>query len=163
MGPASPAGRWFERLSGSPLPFTFKGLVLASSIYSLPFAVQPLTAAFRAVDRRLVEASWLLGVSRIGTFIRVVLPQSLAGVVTAAVLSFAHTLGEFGVVLMVGGNIEGATRTLSIDIYDRVQQLDYAGAGRESAVLLALSFAALSAVYALNRRIWSAGPEATRR
>ena len=163
MGPATPVGRWLEAIAGSPLPFTFKGLVVASTLYSLPFAVQPLASAFRAVDRKLVEASWLLGASRAATFARVVLPQSIPGVITAAVLSFAHTLGEFGVVLMVGGNIEGVTRTLSIDIYDRVQQLDYGGAARESAVLLALSFAALSAVYAFNRRVWTAGPGEARR
>ena len=102
-----------------------------------------------------MEASWLLGVSRLGTFFRVIVPQSIGGLVTGAVLSFAHTLGEFGVVLMVGGSIEGVTRTVSVDIYEQVQVLDYASANRTAAVLLVFSFVVLSAVYALNRRIWS--------
>ena len=147
---------------GHQLPFTFEGLVIASSLYSLPFAVQPFVAAFASVDRRLVEASWTLGVSRLGTFFRVVLPQAAYGVLTGVILSFAHTLGEFGVVLMVGGDIEGVTRTISIDIYDSVQALDYASASRTSLVLLVVSFIVLSVVYALNRRVWAVGPELRR-
>ena len=96
MGPRSPIGWWYERWFGSTLPFTLQGLVVASSLYSLPFAVQPFTAAFRAVDPRQIEASWVLGVSRLGTFARVILPQSLPGLATGAVLTFAHTIGEFG-------------------------------------------------------------------
>lgn len=152
LGPMSPLGRIYEGLAGTGLPFTFEGLVVASVLYSLPFAVQPFAASFGAVDRRLIEASWTLGVSRFGTFVRVILPLSLQGVLTGFILSFAHTVGEFGVVLMVGGNIEGVTRTLSIDIYDEVQAMNYASAGMTSLVLLLFSFAMLSVVYALNRR-----------
>ncbi|MBI4444706.1 MAG: molybdate ABC transporter permease subunit [Acidobacteria bacterium] len=157
-GPRSPFGKLYQQLFGSTLPFTFEGLVVASCLYSLPFTVQPLAAAFSAVDRRLMEASWTLGVSQWGTFVRVILPASLPGVITAFVLSFAHTLGEFGVVLMVGGNIEGVTRTVSIDIYDNVQALDYAAAGMTSAVLLVFSFVVLALVYAANRQIWKLWP-----
>ena len=158
MGPRSPVGRWYEALIGHPLPFTFEGLVLASTLYSFPFAVQPMAAAFAAVERKYLEASWLLGVSRAGTFFRVVVPQSLVGLITAFVLSFAHTLGEFGVVLMVGGNIEGVTRTVSIDIYDEVQALNYAGANQTALVLLLFSFLVLSIVYGFNRRVWVGWP-----
>lgn len=158
MGPRSPLGRWYEALIGHPLPFTFEGLVLASTLYSFPFAVQPMVAAFARVDRKYLEASWLLGVSRVGTFFRVVVPQSVVGLVTAFVLSFAHTVGEFGVVLMVGGNIEGVTRTVSIDIYDEVQALNYAGANQTALVLLLFSFVVLAIVYGFNRRVWLAWP-----
>ena len=156
LGPASPIGRAYEDLFGSTLPFSFRGLVIASTLYSLPFAVQPIVAAFGSVSRRLIEASWTLGVSRWGTFRRVILPQSVAGLVTGAVLSFAHTIGEFGVVLMVGGNIEGETRTISIAIYDDVQSLNYAQANTTALVLLVFSFAILASVYSVNRRIWTA-------
>lgn len=152
IGPHSPLGQAYTQLIGHPLPFTFPGLLIASVLYSLPFAVQPFTAAFDQVDRKLVEASWTLGRSRLATFARVILPLSTAGVVSGFVLSFAHTLGEFGVVLMVGGNIEGVTRTVSIDIYDHVQSLDYAAAGETSAVLLVLCYTVLLLVYAVNRR-----------
>src|SRR5437763_667224 len=125
MGPRSPVGRAWQALAGRGLPFTFEGLLVASILYSLPFAVQPFGAAFASVDRRLLEASWSLGASRAATFRRIVLPLSVRGIVTGMVLSFAHTLGEFGVVLMVGGNLPGVTRTVSISIYDSVQALDY--------------------------------------
>ena len=125
-----------------------------SVLYSLPFAVQPFATAFDQVDRRLIEASWTLGVSRIKTFVKLILPLSKAGVITGAVLSFAHTLGEFGVVLMVGGNIEGETRTVSIDIYDEVQALNYSGAAKTALFLLVISYLVLLIVYALNRRGW---------
>jgi molybdate transport system permease protein len=154
LGPRSPVGRWYERLAGHGLAFTFQGLVIASVLYSLPFAVQPMAAAFGSVDRKYIEASWMLGVSNPGTFFRVIIPQSWAGVITGIVLSFAHTLGEFGVVLMVGGNIPGVTRTLSIDIYDQVQSLNYSSAAATSAVLLMISFVILSIVYGLNRKVW---------
>jgi len=154
LGPQSPVGRWYESIAGHGLPFTFEGLVIASVLYSLPFAVQPIAAAFGSVDRKLIEASWMLGVSNSGTFFRVIVPQSWAGVMTGLILSFAHTLGEFGVVLMVGGNIPGVTRTLSIDIYDQVQGLNYSSAAVTSAVLLALSFVILCTVYGLNRKVW---------
>jgi len=158
LGPKSPVGQWYQAIVGRPLVFTFEGLLFASVLYSLPFAVQPFTAAFGAVDPRLVEASWTLGVSRLATFFRVTLPLSIAGVVTGVVLSFAHTLGEFGVVLMVGGNIQGVTRTVSIDIYDEVQALNYAGAAQTALVLLIFSFLVLSLVYAVNRKVWATWP-----
>jgi molybdate transport system permease protein len=158
MGSNSPLGRWYQSWSGHGLPFTFGGLVIASVIYSLPFAVQPMAAGFSQVDRNLINASSILGASRIRTFFRIVLPLSLGGVVTGIVLSFAHTLGEFGVVLMVGGNIPGVTRTVSIAIYDHVQALDYAGANRMALVLMAFSFVTLSITYALNRRVWAVWP-----
>jgi molybdate transport system permease protein len=152
FGPRSPLGRSWESLFGSTLPFTFQGLVVASVLYSLPFAVQPFAAAFTAVDPKLLQASSVLGVSRMRTFSRVTLPLSTAGVITGFVLSFAHTLGEFGVVLMVGGNIPGVTRTASIDIYDQVQALDYSAANQTALALLAFSFVVLSLIYGLNRK-----------
>ena len=155
MGPRGPLGKLWIALFGHGLAFTFGGLILASVLYSFPFAVQPLVASFEGVDRRLLDASAVLGAGRARTFLRVILPLSLPGVVTAAVLSFAHTLGEFGVVLMVGGNLAGVTRTVSIDIYDRVQSLEYSAANRMALVLLVISFAVLSMVYALNRRVWT--------
>jgi len=154
IGPLTPVGRAYARVAGHGLPFTFEGLLVASMLYSLPFAVQPFSAEFASVDRRLLEASWSLGVSRAATFVRVVLPLSVRGLVTGIVLSFAHTLGEFGVVLMVGGNLPGATRTVSISIYDAVQSLDYASASRTSLLLLVVSFAILTFVYALQRSVW---------
>jgi molybdate transport system permease protein len=158
MGPQSPIGRSYQAIVGHPLVFTFEGLLIASVLYSLPFAVQPFTSAFSAVDRKLVEASWTLGMSKFVTFLRVTLPLSAAGVVTGMVLSFAHTLGEFGVVLMIGGNIGGVTRTVSIDIYDEVQALNYGAAAQTALVLLIFSFVVLSAVYALNRNVWTVWP-----
>jgi len=152
FGPRSPLGRAFVAVTGQTLAFSFGGLLLASILYSLPFAVQPFAAALARVDRRLVEASYTLGESRFRTFRRVTLPLALPGVVAGAVLAFAHTLGEFGVVLMVGGNLPGVTRTLSISIYDAVEQLDYASAGRTSLLLLAVSFAVLVLTYTLQRR-----------
>jgi molybdate transport system permease protein len=151
-GPQSPLGRWYERLVGRGLPFTFEGLVVASTLYSLPFTVQPIAAAFRTVDRKLIEAAWTLGVSSWETFLRVIAPQSWTGLLTGFVLSFAHTIGEFGVVLMVGGNIPGSTRTVSIDIYDQVQSLNYSSAAITSLGLLVFSFLVLSLVYGLTGR-----------
>jgi molybdate transport system permease protein len=154
IGPLSPLGRAYMRVAGHGLPFTFQGLLIASVLYSLPFAVQPFSAEFSSVDRRLLEASWSLGVSRLSTFRRIVLPLSVRGLVTGIVLSFAHTLGEFGVVLMVGGNLPGVTRTVSISIYDAVQSLDYAAASRTSLLLLVVSFVILASTYALQRSVW---------
>jgi molybdate transport system permease protein len=151
LGPRSPLGQLWTAIFGHPLPFTFGGLVVASVVYSLPFMVQPVASAFAAVDPRLLSASATLGVSRFGTFRRVILPLSLPGLLTGLVLTFAHTLGEFGVVLMVGGNLPGVTRTLSVSIYDRVQALDYASAASTSLFLLVLSFLLLALVYGLNR------------
>ncbi|MFM8540061.1 MAG: molybdate ABC transporter permease subunit [Nitrospira sp.] len=159
IGPDSPFGRLYANLAGHPLPFTFEGLLIASILYSLPFAVQPFAAAFDQVDRRLIEASWTLGASRLRTFVELILPMSAAGVVTGVVLSFAHTLGEFGVVLMVGGNIEGVTRTVSIDIYDEVQALNYAGAAQTAVFLLVVSYGILLSVYAMNRKVGAVWPQ----
>jgi molybdate transport system permease protein len=158
MGANSPLGRLWTAWFGHTLAFSFVGLVVASVLYSLPFAVQPLAAAFESVDGRLLDAAAVLGAGRWRTFREIILPLSTRGVITAAVLSFAHTLGEFGVVLMVGGNIPGITRTVSIDIYDHVQSLDYAAANRMAVALLLISFAVLSTVYAVNRRAWLLWP-----
>jgi len=158
LGPHSPIGRWWEALTDHTLAFTFQGLVIGSLLYSLPFAVQPFAASFAAVDPKLIAASATLGASKLRTFFRVILPLSASGLVTGVALSFAHTMGEFGVVLMVGGNIPGVTRTVSIDIYDQVQASNYASANQTALVLLTISFVVLSAVYALNRRVWTVWP-----
>jgi molybdate transport system permease protein len=152
IGSRSPIGRAWAAWSGHGLAFTFEGLVVASLLYSLPFAVQPMTVAFSQVDHQLIEVSSVLGASRLRTFFRIILPLSITGVITGAVLSFAHTMGEFGVVLMVGGNIPGVTRTVSIAIYDEVQSLDYAAANGTALALLLFSFAVLSVIYGLNRK-----------
>jgi len=158
LGPRSPLGRWWISLTGHTLAFTFSGLVIGSILYSLPFAVQPFAASFSSVDSKLIAASATLGASPFRTFIRVIAPLSSAGLITGTVLSFAHTMGEFGVVLMVGGNIPGITRTVSIDIYDRVQSSDYAGANQTALALLVLCFALLMLVYGLNRKAWTVNP-----
>jgi molybdate transport system permease protein len=160
LGPRSPLGRLYEATTGSPLVFTFEGLLVASVIYSLPFAVQPFAAAFSAVDRSLIETAWCLGASRLRTFARIVIPLARPGIVAGAVLSFAHTVGEFGVVLMVGGNLPGRTRTVSVSIYDDVQAFDYARAGRTAALLLAFSFVVLATTYRLQRRAGRTWPGA---
>jgi len=152
IGPLSPFGRWYQALTGHSLAFTFEGLVVGSVLYSLPFAVQPMAASFASIDRKLLDASALLGASRWRTFWHVVLPLGLPGVLTGFVLSFAHTLGEFGVVLMIGGNIPGATQTVSILIYDQVEALNYATANRTALILLFLCFALLTVLYGLRRR-----------
>jgi molybdate transport system permease protein len=152
MGPKSVIGQWYEGVSGRTLPFSFMGILIASVIYNLPFAVRPFTAAFASIDRRLIEASWCLGVSRSATFRRVTVPLSWPGILTGVVLAFAHTVGEFGVVLMVGGNIPGVTRTISVAIYDDVQALNYAAAAQSAAMLLIFAFSALCLTYGLSRR-----------
>lgn len=152
LGTQSPVGRWWIDVTGSSLAFSFTGLLIASVLYSLPFAVQPLLAAFGGIDNRLLEASMVLGRPRWFTLWRVVLPLSRAGLATAVVLTFAHTVGEFGVVLMVGGNIPGETRTVSISIYDSVQAFDYATAARTSLILLGFSLLVLTITYTLQRR-----------
>lgn len=154
IGSRSPIGRLWVAWTGEGLAFTFEALVIASMFYSLPFAVQPIAAAFSLVDRSLMEASAILGASRWRTFVRIVLPLSRTGIVTGAVLSFAHTIGEFGVVLMVGGNLSGVTRTVSISIYDAVQRLDYGEAHRTALVLLVFSFVTLAFVYGVVRKPW---------
>ena len=153
LGPHSPIGRLYQAISGYTLPFSFQGLLIASVLYSFPFTVQPVASAFAAIDRRLIEASWCLGVSRFKTFFRLIVPLSIPGIVTGMVLSFAHTLGEFGVVLMVGGNLPGITRTVSISIYDEVQALNYDAAGQTSLLLLCVSFLVLAVTYSLHRRV----------
>ena len=152
LGPAGPLGRWWVELTGNALTFSFKGLVIASCVYSLPFAVQPLVVAFESLGKRKLEAAWTLGASKTDAFFSVALPLSVRGYLGATVLSFAHTLGEFGVVLMVGGNIPGETRVVSIAIYDQVESLNYAAAHRLSALLLGVAFVALLAMFLVNRR-----------
>jgi molybdate transport system permease protein len=158
MGTRSPLGRLWSDWTGHPLAFTFEGLVVASLFYSLPFAVQPIATAFSQIDPTLREASGTLGASPLTTFFRIVLPLSVEGVIAGAVLSFAHTVGEFGVVLMVGGNLPGVTRTVSISVYDHVQALQYREATTTALFMLAFAFAVLLAVYGLRRRPLAAGP-----
>jgi molybdate transport system permease protein len=157
LGSRSPLGRWWQSFTGHTLAFTFTGLVIGSILYSLPFAVQPFAASFSSVDRKLLAASATLGASPLRTFFRVVLPLSVPGLVTGVALAFAHTMGEFGVVLMVGGNIPGVTRTVSIDIYDQVQASNYAAANTMAVLLLVFSFAVLTVVYGVNRGTRNAG------
>jgi molybdate transport system permease protein len=157
LGPHGPLGGPWAALGGEPLVFSFAGLVLGSVVYSLPFVVQPIQASFEELGPRPLEAAATLGAAPLDRFLRVALPLARRGFLVAAVLGFAHTLGEFGVVLMIGGNIPERTRVVSIAIYDRVESLDYAAAHRLSAILVAVSFAVLFAVFALQRRIGLAG------
>ncbi len=152
LGPYGAIGSWWLELTGDTLTFSFSGLVIASCIYSLPFAVQPLQNAFEAMGRHNLEAAWTLGASRLDAFFTVAVPLSARGFLNAIVLSFAHTLGEFGVVLMVGGNIPGETRVISIAIYDQVESLNYANAHRLAAIVLTFAFIALLLMYFVNRR-----------
>jgi len=152
IGPHSPIGQAYTAVTGRGLPFSFPGLLIASVLYSMPFAVQPFTAAISTVDRRLIEASWCLGRGWLGTFLRVTLPLAWPGILAGIVLSFAHTLGEFGVVLMIGGDLAGVTRTISISIFDHVQALDYGAANRTALALLLFSFLVLALTYGLQRR-----------
>jgi len=168
LGSRSPLGHWWQSFTGHTLAFTFTGLVIGSIFYSLPFAVQPFAASFSSIDRRLLAASGTLGASPLRTFFRVVVPLSVPGLVAGVALAFAHTMGEFGVVLMVGGNIPGVTRTVSIGIYDQVQASNYASANAMALLLLVFCFAVLTLVYGLNRRtpqqakvnreVWAIGP-----
>ncbi len=151
FSPATGVGGAVAAVLGHPLTFSFEGLLVASVLYAMPFAVQPFAAAIASVDRRLVEASQVLGASRWRTFLRVTVPLSAPGIVAGCVLAFAHVLGEFGVVLMVGGNLAGRTRTLSISIFDAVEALDYERANRTALFLLVLSFVVLVVTYALRR------------
>lgn len=152
LGPYGAIGSWWVELTGSALTFSFTGLVIASCFYSLPFAVQPLQGAFESMGRQELEAARTLGASPIDAFLSVVVPLSAPGFLTAIVLSFAHTLGEFGVVLMVGGNIPGETRLISIAIYDHVESLNYAAAHSLSLTLLGFAFLILLTMFLLNRR-----------
>jgi len=149
LGPLTAPGRLLTRLFGHPLAFSFSGLLVGSLLYSLPFAVQPLVAGFSAVDRSYLEAASGLGVSPLVTFTRVILPLTRGSLLTASILTFTHTVGEFGVVLMLGGNIPGATRTLSIALYDQVQEFNYAAANHTAGVLLGLALVSLLAIYLL--------------
>jgi molybdate transport system permease protein len=158
LGQRSPFGQWWQSMTGHTLAFTFSGLVIGSVLYSLPFAVQPFAASLSAVDSRLLAASAVLGASKLRTFFRVMVPLSVSGLVTGIALSFAHTMGEFGVVLMVGGNIPGVTRTLSINIFDQVQDLNYAAANTTALVLVVIAFVLLSLIYSLNRNMWKIWP-----
>jgi len=143
MGGATPLGRWYESLFGHQLTFSFQGLLVASLIFNLPFAVQPMQRAFEAIAPEVREAALCCGMSRLRLLRRIELPLAWPGILSAMVLIFAHTLGEFGVVLMVGGSIPGKTRTIAIAIYDRVQTFDTAGAGIMSAALLFISMLAI--------------------
>ncbi len=153
IGSRSPVGQWYQAVFGSTFAFSFTGLVFASMLYSLPFAVQPMQNAFESLERELSEASRTLGLNAWQSFFRVLLPGARIGVVTGAVLSFAHTLGEFGVVLMIGGSIPGKTKVASIAIYEYVENLEYPAANAMALVLLAVSFIVLSVVYYYNRRL----------
>jgi molybdate transport system permease protein len=153
LGPKSTLGAFWVRLTDTTLTFSFAGLLVASVLYSLPFMVQPLQSAFEAVGRAPMEAAATLRASPLDAFFSVAAPLSLRGFLTAVVLTFAHTIGEFGVVLMVGGNIPGKTRVLSIAIYEHVETLRYAEAHTLSAGLLVFSFSVLFFVYAVNRRL----------
>ncbi len=152
FNPSAPLGSWLLETTGTTLVFSFPGLVLASIVYSLPFAVQPLLRAFESIPRQLREAAWCNGLSFWQTFLKIELPLARGGLFAALALSFAHTLGEFGVVLMVGGNIPGQTRTLAVAIYDRVQALDESAAGEMSLVLLGFSLGVVMLVFAIERR-----------
>ena len=152
LGQGGPIGAFWVSVTGTTLTFSFTGLVVASVLYSLPFAVQPLQVAFEANGRGPLEAAYTLGAGPLDAFVSVASPMALRGYLTAIVLSFAHTLGEFGVVLMVGGNIPGETRVIAIAVYEHVETMSYAAAHTLSAGLLGFSFVALVLVYALNRR-----------
>jgi len=153
MGAQGPLGKLWIELTGQPLSFSFTGLVIASCIYSLPFVVQPIQAAFERLDKSAIEAAWTLGASRAKSFLTIVIPQARRGLITAVVLGFAHTMGEFGVVLMVGGNITGETKVVSIAIYEHVEVLEYASAHTLAVLLLVFSFIVLFLVYSVNRRL----------
>ncbi|MCH2393464.1 molybdate ABC transporter permease subunit [Oceanibaculum sp.] len=153
FGAASPLGQLWESLFGSQLVFTFEGLLLASIIFNLPFAIQPMQRGFEAIPPEVREAAACCGMTPWRALARVELPLAWPGILTAMVLSFAHTLGEFGIVLMVGGSIPGETKTIAISIYDRVQAFDDAAAGQMSALLLALSLVVIALTFAFSRRI----------
>jgi molybdate transport system permease protein len=153
FGAASPIGQFWQAAFGHQLVFTFEGLLLASIIFNLPFAIQPMQRAFEAIPPEVREAAACCGMSLSRSLLKVELPLAWPGILTAMVLSFAHTLGEFGIVLMVGGSIPGETRTVAIAIYDRVQAFDEVAAGQMSALLLALSLAVIALTFAFSRRV----------
>ncbi len=151
MGPKGMVGRLWEAVVGAPLVFTFAAIVLASLIYNLPFAIQPLKAAFEKIDRRLLETAYVLGLSPRAAFFKVMLPNALSGLAAAAILVFIHTMGEFGVILMVGGSIPGRTKVASIAIYEAVEALNYQEAGLICLALVPLSYVVLLLLNRLNR------------
>ena len=153
MGNRSWLGRSYESIFGEPLVFSFQGLLLASIIFNIPFAIQPMQRAFESISLSIREAAWCSGLSAWQTFWKIELPLAWPGVLSAGILTFAHTLGEFGVVLMVGGNIEGETRTIAISIYDRVQAFDNQSAAIMSAALLLIAFVSITSIYMLNDKI----------
>ncbi|HEY0981952.1 MULTISPECIES: molybdate ABC transporter permease subunit [unclassified Schlesneria] len=152
LGPHGFVGKAWHSLFGTRLPFSFPGILIGAVLFNLPFAIRPFTAAFSAMDRQLVEAAWCLGVSRFETFRRVILPLCWPGILAGVILTFAHTIGEFGVVLMLGGNIPSVTRTISTSLYDDVQSLNYVSAGRTAATLLGFSFVVLCITQWLTNR-----------
>jgi molybdate transport system permease protein len=152
LSPQYALGHWWQQIFGQTLPFSFAGLVIGSCVYSLPFAVQPVVAAFRMQRIETVQAAYSLGMTRWQTFIHILLPLAKSGVYSGAILAFAHTIGEFGVVLMLGGNISGVTRVASIALYDQAQVLNYADAHGFALVLMALSFVLLVATTLLQKR-----------
>ena len=151
LGPNGAIGGWWVRVTGDALTFSFTGLVIASCVYSLPFAIQPIQNAFESLSPKVMEAARTLGASKFDAFLSIALPLSRRGFISAAVLAFAHTVGEFGVVLMVGGNIPGETRVVSIAIYDHVETLNYAAAHQLSLLLLGFAFVTLFSMFLLNR------------
>jgi molybdate transport system permease protein len=152
FGTASPLGQIWQKLFGQPLAFTFEGLLFASIIFNIPFAIQPMQRGFEAISSDIREAGACCGMSPWKVLMNIELPLAWPGILTAMVLSFAHTLGEFGIVLMVGGSIPGETRTIAISIYDRVQAFDNSGAAQMSALLLALSLIVIALVFTFSRR-----------
>lgn len=153
MGRNGFLGKFWEKLAGHQLAFHFEGVVIASIIFSLPFMVHPLLSGFKSIPTQLIEASYTLGKSKLTTLFRVILPNMKPAIITGITLAFAHTVGEFGVVLMIGGNIEGETRVISIAIYDSVEKLDYKTAHTYSIILFAISFLTLFTVYKLNKKL----------
>ncbi len=151
LGPKGTVGGLWEAATGSPLLFTFLGIAIASVVYSLPFAIQPMKAAFQKIDRRLLESAYILGLSRFSTFVRVIIPNSFSGIAASAILVFIHSMGAFGVILMLGGSIPGETKVASIAIYEAVESLNYREAGLMSLCLVPISFIFLLFVNYLNK------------
>ncbi len=153
LGDLSPVGRFYEEIAGNSLVFSFEGILVASIIFNIPFAVQPVQRSFEAIPLNVREAAWCSGLSAWQTFWKIEMPLAWPGIFSAAILTMAHTLGEFGVVLMVGGNLAGETRTIAIAIYDRVQAFDNTGAATMSAVLLMISLVSITLIYFLTDRL----------
>jgi len=152
MGPKGFLGRFWETITGSPLVFTFQGIIMALLIYCLPFAIQPMKAAFEKIDRSMLESAYVLGLSPLATFLRVIIPNSVSGLAAAAILVFIHSIGAFGVLLMVGGSIPGETKVVSIAIYEAVESLAYREAGLMCLVLIPISYSFLLLLNLITRR-----------